>query len=61
MELRGLRMMPRPLAGNKTVTNTSWVTMSTRTAPTQHPPYNSHEPTPAVRLSWGLLMVRCST
>ncbi len=27
----------------------------------QHPPCNSHEPTPAVRLSWGLLMVRCST
>jgi len=30
-------MMPRPLAGNKTVTNTSWATMSTSTAPsTRH-------------------------
>jgi len=27
----------------------------------QHPPCNSHAPTPAVRLSWGLLMARCST
>ncbi len=26
-------MMPRPLAGNKPVTNTSWTTMSTSTAP----------------------------